>query len=163
VLLTNDGPLAHALLHPSHEVEREYVVRVRGVMRDTTLRRLAAGVELEDGRERTAPAGIDRVRSVGDTTLLNLTLIEGRKRQIRRALLALGHPVLELRRIRMGPLQLGRLASGAARPLTAQERRELLRQSGLEASRARSSGGKQPRRRRKARSSKQPREDRVSD
>ena len=129
VLLTNDGPLHHALLHPSHQVEREYRVRVRGRVREETLRALEAGVKL-DG-ERTAPARCERVARGADTTRFHLVLIEGRKRQIRRSLAALGHPVTSLRRVRMGSLRLGRLPSGGARPLREGERRALLRDAGL--------------------------------
>ena len=121
VLLTNDGSLAHALLHPSHEVEREYVVTVRGELRSREQRRLERGVRLDDGL--TAPSKLSRVRhdrKDGSTTF-QLTLIEGRKRQIRRALRALGHPVRGLRRVRMGPLRLGRLALGSVRPATSTE------------------------------------------
>jgi 23S rRNA pseudouridine2605 synthase len=143
VLLTNDGPLHHALLHPSHGIEREYFGR------------LAAGVELEDGR--TAPARVARAERDEASTSLYLTMIEGRKRQIRRALEALGHPVIALHRVRFGPLALGRLASGAARQLSAAERAQLLRAAGLEGSRARSSRAKPPRRRGKAQASKPPR------
>jgi 23S rRNA pseudouridine2605 synthase len=127
LLLTNDGPLAHALLHPSHEVEREYDVRVRGQVRDATFRQLERGVELDDGR--TAPAAVARVRreARSDTTRFHLVLGEGRKRQIRRSLAALGHPVLALRRVRMGPLRLGRLAPGDARRLEPRELRALER------------------------------------
>jgi 23S rRNA pseudouridine2605 synthase len=125
VLLTNDGALAHALLHPSHGIEREYVATVRGRAREATLRRLAAGVPLDDGL--TAPAGVAQVSydARADTTRFHLTIIEGRKRQIRRALDALGHPVVRLLRIRMGPLRLGRLAPGAARRLDPRERSAL--------------------------------------
>ena len=127
VLLTNDGALAHALLHPSHEVEREYVVSVRGELRPREQRRLARGVRLDDGV--TAPARVSAVSfdRAADTTTFHLTLIEGRKRQIRRALSALGHPVRALRRVRMGPLSLAGLACGAARELSAAERAALER------------------------------------
>jgi 23S rRNA pseudouridine2605 synthase len=127
VLLTNDGELAHVLLHPSFESEREYQVTVAGRIAERTLRRLAAGVPL-DGRV-SAPARVERAKfdPRSQTSRFRLTLIEGRKRQIRRALAALGHPVAGLRRIRMGPLRLGRLSSGSARPLTAREVRCLLR------------------------------------
>jgi 23S rRNA pseudouridine2605 synthase len=127
VLLTNDGELTHALLHPSHEVEREYVVRVRGELSEREQQRLAKGIRLEDGM--TAPARISHVRfdAAEETSVFHLTLIEGRKRQIRRALVALGHPVRALTRIRMGPLKLGRLARGAARPITPAERKALMR------------------------------------
>jgi 23S rRNA pseudouridine2605 synthase len=127
VLLTNDGALAHALLHPSHEVEREYVVTVRGRLLPGEERRLARGVRLEDAV--TAPARVSKVvfDRGADTTTFHLTLIEGRKRQIRRALAALGHPVRGLRRVRMGPLLLGSLACGAARELSGPERAALAR------------------------------------
>lgn len=127
VLLTNDGGLTQALLHPSHEVEREYVVTVRGELRQQKQRRLERGVHLEDGR--TAPAKLSRLRfdADADTTSFHLTLVEGRKRQIRLALRALGHPVRALVRIRMGPLRLGRLPKGAARELLPKERSELER------------------------------------
>jgi len=127
VLLTNDGALAQVLLHPSHESEREYLVTARGRVSAQTLTRLAEGVELEDGL--TAPARVGRpvYDARTGTTRFALTLVEGRKRQIRRALDALEHPVVELRRVRMGPLRLGRLAPGAARPLDARERRALER------------------------------------
>jgi 23S rRNA pseudouridine2605 synthase len=125
LLLTNDGLLAHALLHPSHEVEREYEVMVRGAPSPETLARLARGVRLDDGW--TAPGRVAQVRrdSRGETTRFRLTLHEGRKRQIRRALELLGHPVRELVRVRFGPLRLGALPRGAARRLDAAERRAL--------------------------------------
>ncbi len=127
LLLTNDGDVAHALLHPSLETEREYLVTVRGRPSAAALRRLARGVRLEDGV--TAPARVGRTRHLArqDRSEISLTLIEGRKRQIRRSLSALGHPVVRLVRRRMGPLRLGDLEPGAARPLTPRERSALLR------------------------------------
>jgi 23S rRNA pseudouridine2605 synthase len=125
LLLTNDGDLAHALLHPSFEVEREYRVTVRGRVAPQTLRRLAAGVELDDGLTAPALVGQPRFDSEARATTFSLTLIEGRKRQIRRALAALGHRVDRLLRIRMGPLRLGRLLPGEARPLSTRETRAL--------------------------------------
>jgi 23S rRNA pseudouridine2605 synthase len=134
VLLTNDGPLAHSLLHPSFGEEREYRVTVRGSIDRSTLRRISDGIELEDGR--TAPARVGQVRfdPKTRTTRVALTLVEGRKRQIRRMMRALGHPVIRLVRVRMGPLELGRLEPGKARPLLASERRVLRR--ALQGSRA---------------------------
>lgn len=126
LLLTNDGDVAQALLHPSRGSEREYRVSARGRVAPDSLARLARGIVLDDGRTapaRVGPARYDRRR---DTSTFRLTLVEGRKRQIRRAMRALGHPVLTLVRTRMGPLSLGRLPSGQARPLSAAERRELL-------------------------------------
>lgn len=127
VLLTNDGEVAHALLHPSLGSEREYRVTVRGLAAPATLRRLARGVRLDDGPTapaRVGPARRDRSRG---TTAFSLVIAEGRKRQIRRALAALGHPVVRLVRVRMGPVELGRLAPGRARPLRAAELRALRR------------------------------------
>ena len=121
VLLTNDGEVAHALLHPSLESEREYRVTARGRLLPAALARLARGVELEDGwtaPARVGPARFDARRGV---TRFALILREGRKRQIRRALAALGHPVARLVRTRMGPLRLGRLPAGSARPLAVTE------------------------------------------
>jgi 23S rRNA pseudouridine2605 synthase len=127
LLLTNDGAVMQALLHPKHGCEREYHVSVWGAVTPETARSLAAGVELEDGR--TLPC---RVRLVGydarhDTSRLVIVLREGRKRQIRRSLAALGHPVRRLVRVRMGPLRLGELPRGRARELSAAERGALLR------------------------------------
>lgn len=127
VLLTNDGETAQALLHPSLGSEREYRVWARGRMTKETLDQLARGVELEDGR--TAPAGVsgERWDRHANVTELQLVLREGRKRQIRRALKVLGHPVVRLLRVRMGPLRLGDLALGRARKLTERERAVLAR------------------------------------
>ncbi len=125
LLLTNDGAVAHALLHPSLGTEREYRVEVRGRLGEREVRRLARGVPLEDGMTAPARVGAVRYRASRQTSELTLTLVEGRKRQIRRALDALGHPVVRLVRRRMGPLRLGELAPGEARPLTPRERRAL--------------------------------------
>jgi 23S rRNA pseudouridine2605 synthase len=121
ILLTNDGDLAQRLLHPSHETEREYRVSVRGRVAEEVLRRLERGIVLEEGL--TAPARCGRAvwNAASGTTRFALTLIEGRKRQIRRSLRTLGHPVLGLLRVRMGPLRLGRLPVGAARRLRSEE------------------------------------------
>ncbi len=125
VLLTNDGALTQALLHPSLGNERAYRVNVRGRVDAETLGRLRTGVRLDDGP--TQPWRVERCRvdSERNRTLLDLVLREGRKHQIRRALRKVGHPVLRLVRTRMGPLRLGRLPSGAARPLTRGEVHEL--------------------------------------
>jgi len=118
ILLTNDGDLAHRLTHPSFEVPRIYRVVVwRPPVRDTAVRALRNGVELEDGR--TAPA---RVRRLGDRgEILELTIHEGRKRQVKRMCEAVGYPVRSLQRIAFGPLTLGSLAPGAHRRLTTAE------------------------------------------
>src|SRR5512132_4120717 len=115
ILLTDDGDLAHALTHPRFEVPRTYRARVDGRPGERALRALREGVELDDGR--TAPA---KVRLVGAHEL-ELTIREGRKRQVRRMCAAVGHPVVALRRVAFGPLHLGDLAAGHHRRLTAAE------------------------------------------
>jgi len=126
VLMTNDGDTAFALLHPSLGNEREYRVNVKGRIDSKAVGRLEKGVSLEDGR--TSPGRVSAVRFDPDSgnSSFSLVLMEGRKRQIRRSLLILGFPVRRLVRVRMGPLRLGRLPVGHARPLRAEERRNLL-------------------------------------
>jgi 23S rRNA pseudouridine2605 synthase len=116
ILLTNDGELANRLTHPRYGVPRTYLARVeRGPVPEHALRRLREGVELEDGT--TAPA---KVRQI-ERGVLELTIKEGRKRQVRRMCEAIGHPVTELTRIAFGPLRLSDLAPGQHRRLTAAE------------------------------------------
>lgn len=124
ILLTNDGALAHRLTHPSFEVAKTYRAVVRNPpVREGSLRALRVGVELEDGM--TAPARVTRLAP--DT--LELTIHEGRKRQVKRMCAYVGHPVVTLTRVRFGPLQLGTLAPGAHRRLT-EEELSLLRAAG---------------------------------
>ncbi len=116
ILLTNDGELANRLTHPRYEVPKTYRVRVAGApVAEAAQRRLREGVELEDGM--TAPA---RVRALAPDTL-ELTIHEGRNRQVKRMCEAVGHRVLALSRTRFGPLDLGDLPSGASRRLSAAE------------------------------------------
>jgi pseudouridine synthase len=119
LLLTNDGPLAHRLAHPRYGVEKVYEVDVEGRPDDRALRTLAEGVELEDGR--TAPAGVRRLAP----SRLELTLHEGRNRQVRRMLDAVGHPVKELHRSRYAGLTVAGLGPGDWRELTGAEVEEL--------------------------------------
>jgi 23S rRNA pseudouridine2605 synthase len=123
VLLTNDGELANRLMHPRYEVEKGYRVRVKGHPSKATLAALRQGVKLEDGR--TAPAAVEVTRFGPGETLLELTIHEGRNRIVRRMLDAVGHPVLELERVRLGPLTLGRLIPGGSRKLRPGEEGEL--------------------------------------
>jgi 23S rRNA pseudouridine2605 synthase len=116
ILLTNDGPLAHRLTHPSFEVPRTYRATVRHPpVREPALRALREGVDLEDGR--TAPARVRRLAA----DRLELTVREGRKRQVRRMCEAVGHPVVRLERVAFGPLRLGGLPEGEHRRLTPAE------------------------------------------
>ena len=124
LLLTNDGELAHRLTHPSFEVPRTYRARVANPpVHEPALRALRDGVELEDGV--TAPAKVRRVSS----NQLELTIHEGRKRQVKRMLEAVGHPVRGLERVQFGPLRLGALQEGEFRELKPAEI-ELLRSLG---------------------------------
>jgi 23S rRNA pseudouridine2605 synthase len=125
ILLTNDGALANRLTHPSFEVEKAYRARVRGSVAERALRALRSGVELEDGRTAEAKARvIERGRG---TTVLEIVIHEGRRRQLRRMCEAVGHPVIELQRTRFGPLRLGRLAVGGSRKLRREELESLHR------------------------------------
>lgn len=125
LLLTNDGQLAHRLAHPRYGVEKTYVADVEGRPSAATVRRLARGVELEDGP--TAPA---RVRLVAPSRL-ELVLHEGRNRQVRRMCEAVGHPVRHLHRSAYAGLGLGGLEPGSWRPLRRDEVATLRRLTGL--------------------------------
>lgn len=138
ILLTNDGPLAYRLTHPSFEVEKTYRAVVRNPpVRERALTALRSGVELDDGR--TAPARVTRVRP--DT--LEITIHEGRKRQVKRMCEHVGHRVVSLQRIRFGPLELGDLAPGAVRRLSAKEISLLRSAGGSAGARARRPAGRQ--------------------
>ena len=119
LLLTDDGELAHRLMHPRFGTDKEYRVTARGAVPDEVVARLATGVELEDGP--TAPAEAEIVERGPESTVLRLVIHEGRNRQVRRMLDVVGHPVLALHRVRVGPLDLGALPEGATRPLTDDE------------------------------------------
>ena len=120
ILLTDDGELADRLTHPRFEVPKTYVAKVAGKpIGDKALRKLRQGIELEDGM--TLPAKVRRL----NPHALELTIREGRKRQVRRMLEAVGHPAQELRRVAIGPLRLGRMAVGGVRELTPDEDRAL--------------------------------------
>jgi pseudouridine synthase len=115
LLLTNDGPLAHRLAHPRYEVEKVYVADVEGEPGAQAVRRLAEGVELEDGR--TAPAGVRKL----STSRLELAIHEGRKHQIKRMCAAVGHPVVHLHRSRYAGLGVEGLEPGEWRKLNRAE------------------------------------------
>lgn len=116
ILLTDDGDLAHRLTHPSFEVPKTYRATVEGGrVKEEALRALRDGIELDDGM--TAPAKVRQVRS-GE---LELTIHEGRKRQVKRMCAAVGHPVKTLQRVAFGSLRLGELAEGESRKLTPAE------------------------------------------
>lgn len=119
LLLTNDGPLANCLTHPRHKITKTYLVRVRGEFSANARCRLEGGVLLDDGP--TAPAKIEHVRSGGTHSTFEITIREGRNRQVRRMCEAVGHTVSRLRRIRLAFLDLGELRPGEYRHLSPAE------------------------------------------
>ncbi|GAB6182188.1 hypothetical protein JCM14036_35070 [Desulfotomaculum defluvii] len=129
LLLTNDGELTQAVTHPKHKVKKTYLVKVDGVPETEQLKEMARGLVLEDGP--TAPADV-RLAGIGDNrALLEISIHEGRNRQVRRMCEHIGYKVLRLRRIRIGTLELGNLQSGEVRELTKKELRELARLVGV--------------------------------
>jgi 23S rRNA pseudouridine2605 synthase len=119
LLLTNDGALANRLAHPSHEVDKGYLVRVRGQASPSQLKHLELGVDLEDGR--TAPAQVSLVRESEQNCWISITIHEGRYRQVRRMCEAVGLTVVRLKRSRYGFLEIGELKPGQYRELTPAE------------------------------------------
>lgn len=124
LLLTNDGEWANRLMHPRHEVEKEYHVRVRGKVLDQQLKRMAGGVELEEGV--TAPAVVRLVKGSDLNDWISVTIHEGKNRQVRRMCEAVSLSVVRLRRVRYGCLEIGALKPGQFRHLTEAEVNELL-------------------------------------
>ncbi len=116
LLLTNDGELSQKILHPSHEVNKTYVAKVKGVPGRKKLDALSKGIELE-GR-KTWPASIKVLKTEAQSTVIQIIIHEGRKRQVRKMFEAIGHPVLALKRTAYGQLELGGLGPGKYRFLT---------------------------------------------
>ena len=113
LLLTNDGELSQKILHPSHEVNKTYVAKVKGVPGKKKLDALSKGIELE-GR-KTWPARIKVLKTEAQSTVIQIIIHEGRKRQVRKMFEAIGHPVLALKRTAYGQLELGGLGPGKYR------------------------------------------------
>jgi pseudouridine synthase len=129
LLLTNDGELSHRLQHPRYKVPKTYLVKVRGHPPEEAVARLQQGVNLEDGI--TAPAELIVMEADQKATWLSLTLREGRKHQVKRMCAAVGHPVLRLRRTKVGPIELDNLRPGEIRRLKSREVRTLRKAVGL--------------------------------
>lgn len=119
LLFTNDSDLADRITDPQHHLPKTYRVTTRGALGEEELERLAGGVELEDGP--TKPAHVRRLEPTGRNARIELVLREGRNRQVRRMLAALGHKVVALERVSIGPVRLAGLAPGQFRPLTRAE------------------------------------------
>lgn len=132
LLLTTDGELAHRLTHPRYEVWKTYVAEIEGEPTAEALDTLRRGVRLDDGL--TAPARVDQLQDARvpqGCSLLRLAVREGKNREVRRMLAAVGHEVTRLLRVELGGVRLGELPIGASRPLTAEEERRLWALVGL--------------------------------
>ena len=129
LILTNDGELANHLMHPRHGVEKEYLVRALGRVGEAEIHRLREGVRLEEGR--TSPALVEVMTAGEAETELRVVLHQGWKRQVRRMLETVGHPVLSLHRTRVAGVDAAGLLPGEVRRLTGGEVRDLRRSAGL--------------------------------
>lgn len=127
VILTNDGDLMQYITHPSHEVAKTYEALVKGEPNEETLQKLREGVELDDGR--TLPAEADIVRFKGKNAVVRIKIREGRNRQVRRMLDAVGFPVLKLTRTAIGGLELGEMRPGEYRDMKRKDFEALLGKS----------------------------------
>lgn len=119
LLVTNDGELAHRLAHPRFQVERLYRVLVAGEPSGHQLDELQQGLHFAEGRFRVR--GVKKIKTKGQSTLLEVTLTEGQNREVRRLFARIGHKVMSLQRVQFGPLRLGTLEAGEYRPLRAEE------------------------------------------
>lgn len=119
LILTNDGDFAHLVTHPKHELPKTYRAKVKGVLEDKRIEELEQGVYLDDGR--TAPARVRKMGKEEVNSWVEITIHEGRKRQVRRMFDRVGHSVIKLKRVKVGALALGELAEGAFRYLNAEE------------------------------------------
>ena len=119
ILLTNDGELAHAVLHPSKKIPKTYLVKVKGVLEKEEMERLRKGIRLD--RTVTAPAKVKPLRKTDNNSWIEMTIYEGKKRQIRRMLEKVGHPVMRLMRIRIDGIEMGKIKPGEFRRLSSEE------------------------------------------
>lgn len=119
LILTNDGELSNRLMHPSGGFDKKYLVRASGIVTLAEARRLAEGIDI--GGFVTSPAEVELIRHDRNSTVAQITIHEGKNRQVRRMFKAIGHPVLELTRIGLGRLTIGRLAVGQCRKLSPAE------------------------------------------
>lgn len=119
LLITNDGDLANALAHPKKEIGKCYEARVLGIPSEESLSSLEKGILLDDGM--TAPAKVDLIKKERTKASIEITIHEGRNRQVRRMFEAIGHKVIKLKRSRLGPISIGNLPLGKLRSLTSKE------------------------------------------
>jgi 23S rRNA pseudouridine2605 synthase len=128
LFLTNDGDFTNAVLHPSRKIPKTYMVKVKGIIDDNKINKLRQGVRLEDGR--TLPAKVKFARQSENNSWIEIAITEGKKRQVRRMVEAVGHPALKLRRVSINGIRLSGLKIGELRPLTERELRELKKEIG---------------------------------
>jgi 23S rRNA pseudouridine2605 synthase len=119
LLLTNDGEFTHAVLHPSKKVPKTYLVKIKGVLEDEDIAKLRTGIRLD--RSVTAPAKVKRLKKTENNSWIEMTIYEGKKRQIRRMLEKVGHPVIRLIRVRINGLEMGSLQPGSYRRIAPAE------------------------------------------
>ena len=124
LLLTNDGALTERMLHPSHQVDKTYLARVTGAVTMEEIHKLRQGVMLDD--HKTSPAKVRLIKLETFASVVLVTIHEGRNRQVRRMFEEVGHQVLQLRRVRFGPLELGDLPRGQWRELSREEISKLM-------------------------------------
>lgn len=124
LLMTNDGDFANIIIHPRYKMDKKYEALVQGKVTKDAIKQLQKGILLEDGM--TAPAGVHVLKHSSDKTLLEVIIHEGRKRQVRRMLEAVGHPVIHLKRTEVGFLTLKGLKDGEYRYLNSQEVKKLI-------------------------------------
>ncbi len=129
LIFTNDGELAHRILHPSKKIPKTYKVKIKGLLGDKDILRLKNGMYLKDGK--TAPAKLRKLQKLKENSWVELTITEGRKRQVRRMFDHVGHSVVRLIRTRVGKLSLGTLAPGEMRGRTPEELQALKEQTGF--------------------------------
>ena len=127
LLLTNDGDFANNLLHPSKKIPKTYMVKVKGIIGDDKIVKLRQGVRLVDGR--TLPARVRFARKSENNSWIEIVITEGKKRQVRRMVEAVGHPALKLRRVGIGGVRLSGLKIGEFRPLTERELQSLRKEA----------------------------------
>ena len=131
LFLTNDGDFTNAVLHPSRKIPKTYMVKVKGIIDDNKINKLRQGVRLEDGR--TLPAKVKFARQSENNSWIEIAITEGKKRQVRRMVEAVGHPALKLRRVSINGVRLSGLKIGEHRSLTERELQELKKEIGLTA------------------------------
>ena len=129
LLLTNDGDFAQAVLHPGNKIPKTYRVKIDGFLDEKDIAKVERGIRLEDGV--TAPAKVRVVKNLEANSWIDITIHEGKKRQVRRMLQAVGHPVSKLKRIRINGLSLGNLKSGEFRYLQSEEVEVLKKEAGI--------------------------------